>query len=99
MDKIQKFQQDLYANYLQDLHDILPENYKYQNGIPVRPVVPVDTCVGGVMIIGAYPSAHFAMIKNITDVPDADILYPFPKYKYFNGHSVIHHLLVEDLYF
>ncbi|NOY57548.1 MAG: hypothetical protein GXO75_01260 [Calditrichaeota bacterium] len=87
MDKIQRFQQELYTNYLEDLN-ILPENYKYQNGVHVKPVVPVDTFAGGVMIIGAYPSAHFATINSATDVPDADILYPFPKYNYFDGSRV-----------
>lgn len=84
MNEIQEFQKALYSDYLIDLKEILPENYKYFTGISVNPVVPLDIGRNGVMIIGAYPSAHFVTINGITDVPFSDNFYPFPNYKYFD---------------
>ena len=60
----------------------------YLHGNPIKPVVPLDTRVGGVFILGAYPSARFAVISGITDVPVADNLAPFENERWFDGSRV-----------
>ena len=44
-------------------------DYRFLYGNPVLPVVPLDTACGGVFIVGAYPSARFATLKGVADVP------------------------------
>ena len=66
----------------------IPDGYCYLNGNPVKVHVPVDTAFGGVMIIGAYPTAHFNVIGRERDVPVGDHLYPFSNEKYFDGSRI-----------
>lgn len=66
----------------------IPSEYKYLYGNPVKVHVPVDTTCGGLMIIGAYPTAHFNTIGSVRDVPISDHLYPFSSEKYFDGSSI-----------
>lgn len=61
------------------------DDYNYLYGNPVKVHVPVDTGCGGLMIIGAYPTAHFNAIGKERDVPVGDHLYPFSSEKYFDG--------------
>ena len=37
----------------------LPPVYTYPDGNPIRPLPPVKTATGDLMIVGAYPSARF----------------------------------------
>ncbi|MAT39014.1 MAG: hypothetical protein CL946_05355 [Ectothiorhodospiraceae bacterium] len=41
----------------------LPEKYVYPTGNPTRPVLPVETVTGGVMLIGAFPSTRFHCLQ------------------------------------
>lgn len=66
----------------------LPESYDYLHGNPVNPVVPLDTAQNGVFIIGAYPTAKFAVIKGQQYVPVADISGPFSNERYFDGSTI-----------
>ena len=50
--------------------------------------MPVVTNPGGVMIVGAYPTAKFATVNGVRDVPVADIDAPFSNQTYFDGASV-----------
>lgn len=86
MDQIQSFQRRMYKNYMGDLS--LPKNYSYIYGNPVRPVVPLDTTIDAIFIIGAYPSATFATIGSETDVPVGDNFGPFSTERYFDGSRV-----------
>ncbi len=79
-----KFCRDLHKSYAIEL-DIVQT---YLNGAPVLPLVPVVANPGGVMIIGAYPTAKFATIGAQRDVPVADIDAPFSDQKYFDGAQV-----------
>lgn len=63
----------------------IPENYCYLKGNPIKVQVPVHTATRGIMIIGAYPTAHFNAIGDERDVPIGDHLYPFSNEKYFDG--------------
>jgi uracil-DNA glycosylase len=84
--EINKYQRKLWKEYKQAIG--LPANYSYLYGNPVKVHVPVDTAVNGLMVIGAYPTAHFNVIGRHRDVPVSDHLYPFSNEKYFDGSSV-----------
>ena len=86
MPNIKSFQKKLFANYINDLS--LPTKYNYLHGNPAQPVVPLDTAINGVLIIGAYPSAKFASIGSERDVPVNDLSCPFSTDRYFDGSRV-----------
>jgi uracil-DNA glycosylase len=60
----------------------------YLHGTPIQPVVPLDTTVGGLFLLGAYPSARFATISRLTDVPVGDNLGPFENERWFDGSRI-----------
>jgi len=82
---IKSFQSRLFANYKKDLN--LPNPYNFFYGNPIGVVVPLDTEQNNVFILGAYPSAKFATIKSIRDVPVGDNCGPFSSEKYYDGSS------------
>ncbi len=84
--EILQYQQECWKTY-KDKLGISP-NYRYLYGNPVKIHVPVDTACGGVMIIGAYPTAHFNAIGSERDVPVEDHLYPFSNELYFDGSRI-----------
>lgn len=83
------YQQKCYREYLQSVG--LPGNYTYPSGNPIRPLPPVQTAIGGLMIIGAYPSARFENRPSRIHpnryrlIPIADNLQPFGYEQYFDG--------------
>lgn len=83
---INDYQRKTWRTYKQAIG--LPENYTYLYGNPVKVHVPVDTAINGVMIIGAYPTAHFNVIGSQKDVPVSDHLYPFSTENYFDGSRI-----------
>lgn len=88
---IRKYQQRCHAEYSASIG--LPTNYRYPTENPIRPVPPVQTACGGLMIIGAYPSARFESRKSPTSgrnrlIPIADNLQPFGEEVYFDGIQV-----------
>ena len=85
-DEINKYQRKVWKEYKQ--HVGLNDNYRYLYGNPVKVHVPIDTATNGLMIIGAYPTAHFNVIDGYRDVPVEDHLYPFSNEQYFDGSSV-----------
>lgn len=86
MKSIQSYQKRCWSDYKSQLG--LPENYTYLYGNPVKVHVPVDVSVGGLMIVGAYPTAQFNTINGLLDVPVADHLYPFSNDTYFDGSRI-----------
>jgi uracil-DNA glycosylase len=78
---------------------------RYLHGTPLRPVVPLDVGSGDVFVLGAYPSARFATIRGVADVPVADNLGPFEQERWFDGTRVreqpsareLHDLLLQPL--
>lgn len=83
--KILNYQQRVWKDYKSDL-GLDSQTFLYGN--PLKVHVPIDTAENSVMIIGAYPTAHFNVIQGIRDVPVEDHLYPFSNEKYFDGSSV-----------
>lgn len=80
------YQQKCWRKYKKEVY--IPEDYCYLYGNQVKVHVPVDTACGGIMIIGAYPTAHFNAIGSERDVPVGDHLYPFSNEKYFDGSRI-----------
>ena len=80
------YQRRCYAQYKSSLG--LPADYHYLYGNPVQVLVPVETAVGGVMVIGAYPSAKFYTVEGVADVPLMDNDAPFSSEIYFDGRGV-----------
>jgi hypothetical protein len=86
---ILRYQQQCFREYAADVG--LPASYTYIDGNPIRPLPPVQTETGGLMIVGAYPSARFEARLSVGDsgqrrlVPVADNLHPFAQEEYFDG--------------
>lgn len=83
---IQEYQKRCFRDYSASLD--LGKDYKFLYGNPILPVVPLDTATGGLFIIGAYPSARFASIGKVSDVPVDNNLGPFSEEIYFDGSRV-----------
>jgi len=84
--EIVNYQKNCWKTYKNALNIV--DDYKYLHGSPVKVHVPIDTACGNLMIIGAYPTAHFNKIDSERDVPVGDHLYPFSSEKYFDGSRV-----------
>lgn len=85
-DAITKFQRAILREYAESVG--LEADPHYFGGTRLRPVVPLDTAVGGVLILGAYPSARFESVGSEIDVPVGDNLGPFERERYFDGDRV-----------
>lgn len=83
------YQQRCFADYATNIS--LPEDYRYPDGNPIRPLPPVKVALNNLMIVGAYPSARFESRESPTDskrrrlIPIADNLQPFGDEQYFDG--------------
>lgn len=91
MDKIKQYQIKCQETYKEKVG--IPSDYSYLSGNPVKVHIPVETTVGKVMIIGAYPTAYFNKIKSeagkiIRDVPMGDHISPFSNEEYPYGNSI-----------
>ena len=89
--KIRAYLKDTWFNYKISMR--LPDPYTYLYGNPIKVHVPLDVATGGLMIVGAYPTAHFNTLKGpddklITKVPVEDHLYPFSNEMYFDGSGI-----------
>lgn len=84
--EITKYQRKVWKEYKQAVS--IASNYAFLYGNPIKVHVPIDTAINGLMIIGAYPTAHFNVINGVRDVPVNDHLYPFSNELYFDGSSV-----------
>lgn len=88
---IRTYLKKTWFNYKESLD--LPNPYTYLYGNPIKVHVPIDIATDGLMIVGAYPTAHFNTLegpdgKLITNVPVEDHLYPFSNEIYFDGSGI-----------
>lgn len=83
---ISKLQREMLRDYAASMG--LAAEARYFDGARLRPVVPLDTAVGGYFILGAYPSARFGAMNGENDVPVGDNLGPFEPERYFDGTRV-----------
>jgi hypothetical protein len=86
MTAITSLQQSILRDYATSLG--LAPDARYYGGARLRPVVPLDTAVNGIFIVGAYPSARFESVGGENDVPVGDNLGPFEPERYFDGTRV-----------
>jgi uracil-DNA glycosylase len=81
-ERILRYQQKCFTTYSDTVK--IPKDYTYIDGNQIRPIVPVEVAVGGLMIVGAYPSARFESRKGKL-LPTSDNLAPFYPELYFDG--------------
>lgn len=83
---VSDYQKYCFRNYKKAIE--YPINYTYLNGTPINVLVPIETPLNKVMIVGAYPSAKFYTMNGIADTPMADNDSPFSNESYFDGSRV-----------
>ena len=87
MDNVRSFQKECFAKYLTDIRSevsVIPEEYVYPDGNPIRPVLPIQKAPCHTMIISAFPSARLENRHGVL-IPIADDLAPFAEQLYFDG--------------
>jgi len=84
--KVIEYQKHCFENYKEEIG--YPLDYTYLHGTLINVLVPIETELNKVMIVGAYPSAKFFTINGIADTPIADNDSPFSNESYFDGSRV-----------
>lgn len=88
---VSDYQKECFAKYKEDIK--YPADYTFLYGNPLNVLVPIETTLNKVMIVGAYPSAKFFTVRAndgtlVTDTPVADNDSPFSNEQYFDGSRV-----------
>lgn len=83
---IQQYQKKCSREYLDSIK--FPKETSYLYGNPVQTVVPIETAIGKIMIIGPQPAAKMFFVDNIPDVPLYDATAPFSIEPYYDGNRV-----------
>lgn len=83
---IVEYQRKCFREYKSDIG--YPEKYCYLYGNHINVLVPIETSLNRIMIVGAYPSAKFFTVNGISDTPLTDNDSPFSNESYFDGSRV-----------
>jgi hypothetical protein len=83
---IQQYQKKCSKEYIQSIK--FPKETSYLYGNPVGTVVPIETAIGKIMVIGPQPSAKLFFVNDIPDVPLYDATAPFSIEPYYDGSRV-----------
>jgi len=83
---IQQYQKKCSKEYLKSIKFPKETSYLYNN--PVQTVVPIETAIGKIMIIGPQPAAKVYFVNDIPDVPLYDATAPFSIEPYYDGNRV-----------
>jgi len=83
---IQQYQKKCSREYLKSIK--FPEKNTYLYGNPVQTVVPIETAIGKIMIIGPQPAPKVYFVNDIPDVPLYDATAPFSIEPYYDGSRV-----------
>jgi len=83
---IQQYQKKCSKEYLKSIK--FPKENSYLYGNPVQTVVPIETAIGKIMIIGPQPTAKVFFVDDIPDVPLYDATAPFSIEPYYDGNRV-----------
>lgn len=83
---IQQYQKKCSKEYLKSIK--FSDENTYLFGNPVRTVVPIETAMGKIMVIGPQPAAKVFFEKDIPDVPLYDATAPFSIEPYYDGSRV-----------
>lgn len=80
---IHQYQKKCFNDYTDSIK--FPKENTYLYGNPVGAVVPIETAIGKIMIIGPTPAPRVYFQNAIPDVPLYDGLAPFSIEPYFDG--------------
>jgi hypothetical protein len=83
---IHQYQKKLFKEYLEDIK--FPRETSYLYGNPVQTVVPIETAIGKIMVIGPQPAPRVYFVNDIPDVPLYNPSAPFSIEPYFDGSGV-----------
>lgn len=83
---IQQYQKKCAAEYLDSIK--FPRETSYLHGNPLGTIVPIETAVGKIMIVGPQPSAKVYFVDGVPDVPLYDATAPFSIEPYYDGSRV-----------
>jgi hypothetical protein len=83
---IQQYQKQCYKEYAESIKFHGEVTYLYGN--PVGTVVPIETAIGKIMVIGPQPAARVYFVNDIPDVPLYDAAAPFSVEPYYDGSRV-----------
>jgi hypothetical protein len=83
---VKEYQIDCFEKYKSQID--YNSDYKYLFGNPINVLVPIETAINKFMVVGAYPSAKFFTINNVSDTPVYDNDSPFSNESYFDGTRV-----------
>jgi len=83
---IHQYQKKCSKEYKENIK--FPEETSYLYGNPVNTVIPIETAIGKIMVIGPYPAAKLYFVNDIPDVPLYDGTAPFSIEPYFDGSRV-----------
>ena len=81
-----QYQKKCSKEYIEDIK--FPRENTYLYGNPVETVVPIETAIGKIMVIGPQPAAKVFFVNDIPDVPLYDGTAPFSIEPYFDGSRV-----------
>ena len=83
---IHQYQKKCSKEYIDSIK--FPQGNSYLYGNPVDTVIPIETAIGKIMVIGPQPAAKVYFVKDIPDVPLYDATAPFSIEPYFDGSRV-----------
>jgi len=83
---IQQYQKKCSREYLQSIK--FPQETSYLYGNPIQTVLPIETAIGKIMVIGPQPTAKVYFVNDIPDVPLYDATAPFSIEPYYDGNRV-----------
>lgn len=83
---IQQYQKKCSREYTQSIK--FPKDNSYLYGNPVQTVIPIETAIGKIMVIGPQPAAKVFFVDDIPDVPVYDATAPFSIEPYYDGNRV-----------
>jgi len=83
---IHQYQKKCAREYVKDIKYSGKNTYLYGN--PVQCVVPIETAIGKIMVIGPQPAPRTYFVDDIPDVPLYDAVAPFSIEPYFDGSRV-----------
>jgi hypothetical protein len=83
---IHQYQKKLSKEYMDDIK--FPNDTSYLHGNPVQTVIPIETAIGKIMVIGPQPAPKVYFVNDIPDVPLYDATAPFSVEPYFDGSRV-----------
>jgi uracil-DNA glycosylase len=83
---IHQYQKKCSKEYIESIR--FPKDTTFLYGNPVTTVVPLQTAIGKIMVVGPHPAAKLYFVDNVPDVALFDNNSPFATDPYFDGSRV-----------